>query len=292
MRILFNPMYGSGIHPLSVLLSETRCTVDIVNQNIDAYFGGKCPAPNEKTLNRFSSMVVEGEYDLGIAIDGDGDRLGIIDSDGSYINANEILCILYYYLHEYKHWKGPVVRNVATTHMLDKMAKDFGESCYEVPVGFKHISSGITKHNAILGGESSGGLTVRGHINGKDAIYATMLFIEALCNIGITTKEVVKMFEKKYGKHIFVEDNLKFKEEQKEKYQDMMFNKKLLPEFENIKEVCYLDGCKVYFEDGSFVICRFSGTEPLLRIFAEAKDEITAKKYIEAFENLLNRGKI
>ena len=130
------------------------------------------PAPTEKTLNMLQDQVIRGDYDFGIAMDGDGDRLGIIDKSGRYISANEILCMLYYYLVKYKGWKGPVVRNLSTTHMLDRIAESFGEKCYEVPVGFKYISSKIDEVDAVLGGESSGGLTVRGHIPGKDSIYA------------------------------------------------------------------------------------------------------------------------
>jgi phosphomannomutase len=104
------------------------------------------PAPTENTLGELKDMVIRGDYDFGIAMDGDGDRLGIIDKNGRYIDANEILCMLYYYLVKYKGWKGPVVRNVSTTHMLDRIAESFGEKCYEVPVGFKYISSKIDCH--------------------------------------------------------------------------------------------------------------------------------------------------
>jgi phosphomannomutase len=137
-------------------------------------------------------MVVKGEYDLGIAMDGDGDRLGIIDKDGTYINANQILCMLYYYLVKFKGWKGGVVRNLATTHMLDKIAESFGEKCYEVPVGFKYISSKIDEVDAVLGGESSGGLTVRGHIHGKDSVYAASLFAEMISVTGMSPVEIMK----------------------------------------------------------------------------------------------------
>ena len=114
--------------------------------------------------------MVQCGADFGVAFDGDGDRLGIIDGNGRYVGANEILVMLYWYLHEIKGWKGPVVRNLATTHMLDVMAADFGEACYEVPVGFKHISAGMQRYDALIGGESSGGLTVRGHIFGKASL--------------------------------------------------------------------------------------------------------------------------
>ncbi len=289
LRVLFDTMHGSGAYPLQVILHTARCTVDTINLNKDAYFGGSMPAPTEQTLGLLKDMVIKGEYDMGIAMDGDGDRLGIIDRTGRYIDANEILCMLYYYLIKYKGWRGPVVRNLATTHMLDRIAESFNEKCYEVPVGFKYISSKIDEVDAVLGGESSGGLTVRGHIHGKDSVYAASLFAEMVSVTGKSPAEMADMLEEEYGRFIMVEDNMHFAPEKKAAIMQMIYEDKLLPEFEKkVVRVNYEDGCKVYFEDDSFVICRFSGTEPLLRIFAESSDEETAQGYITAFKNLLN----
>ena len=288
-RILFDPMHGSGTYPLMVILYSARCTLDVININKDAYFGGYMPAPSEAGLKMLTNSVVKDHYDLGIAVDGDGDRLGIIDSNGRYVSANEILCMLYYYLHVYKGWTGPVVRNLATTHMLDAIAHDLGEECYEVPVGFKYISAKITETDAILGGESSGGLTVRGHINGKDSIYAASLFVEMLCKTGMSATEMMDMLRAKYGNYEMVEFNLRFAPEDKERIRRLVFEEKKLPDFgTEIEKVSYEDGCKVYFRSGGFIICRFSGTEPLLRIFAEADKRETAQSYIDAFSAFLH----
>ncbi len=288
LRILFDPMHGSATYPLMTIFYTARCTMDIINSNKDAYFGGMMPAPTESTLRDLAIQVVDGEYDLGIGVDGDGDRLGIIDRNGKYIDANQILVLLYYYLHEYKGWKGPVVRNLATTHMLDAVAKDLGEQCYEVPVGFKYISSKIDEVDAILGGESSGGLTVRGHIHGKDSVYAASLFAEMICKTGKSPTELFEELEAKYGKYELVEFNLAFAPEAKDEIVKKVMMDRILPEFEHkTTKVSYEDGCKVYFEDDSFVICRFSGTEPLLRIFAEGKTASQAQGYIDAWKDLL-----
>ena len=126
LRVLFDSMHGSGTNPLLVIFHTARCTIDTININKDAYFGGVMPAPSEKSLMHLKTSVLNGKYDLGIAMDGDGDRLGVIDSNGKYINANDTLCLLYYYLVKYKGWKGPVVRTLATTHLLDKIAESFG----------------------------------------------------------------------------------------------------------------------------------------------------------------------
>ena len=288
LRILFDPMHGSGIYPLMVIMHSMRCTVDLIHENKDAYFGGGTPAPTATRLMDLRNRVVDGGYDLGIAFDGDGDRLGVVDRDGSYIDANRILCLLYNYLRGFKGWTGPVVRNLATTHMLDYIAESYGEKCYEVPIGFKYISSGIDEHDAILGGESSGGLTVRGHIHGKDSIYAASLFIEMVCATGMSPTEMMNQLEERFGHFEMVEANLSFAKERKPEIEHVLMVEKKLPNFgATVVRVSYEDGCKVYFEDGSFVICRFSGTEPLLRIFAEANDSEKAKKDIQAFRELL-----
>lgn len=287
LRVLFDSMHGSGTYPLLVIFHTARCTIDTININKDAYFGGVMPAPSERSLFTLRNQVVNGGYDFGIAMDGDGDRLGIIDANGSYINANEILCLLYYYLVKYKGWRGPVVRNLATTHMLDKIAESFGEVCYEVPVGFKYISSKIDEVDAVLGGESSGGLTVRGHIHGKDSVYAASLFAEMVSVTGKSPAQLLDELKKEFGTFVMVEDDMRFAPEVKPMVNKTLMVDKLLPTFKDeIKRVNYEDGCKVYFEDG-YVICRFSGTEPLLRIFAESTNSVRAKEYIDTFKKFL-----
>lgn len=284
LRILFDPMHGSGAYPLMVLLYSARCTVDHIHFERDAYFGGHLPAPSEVSLFELRQKVTERGYDLGIAFDGDGDRLGIIDSNGRYITANEILVLLYYYLHEHKGWSGPAVRNMSTTHMLDSLAESFGEKCYEVPVGFKHISSKIDEVDAVLGGESSGGLTVRGHIPGKDSVYAAALLVEAICALNRSPSQIMDGLYARFGNYVTAEESLSLTTERKAAvYHDLM-EQRNLPDFgTTVERVSYMDGCKVYFADGSFAVCRFSGTEPLVRLCAEAKDEKRAKDYIMRF---------
>lgn len=289
LRVLLDSMHGSGTYPLLVIFHTARCTIDTMNSNKDAYFGGLMPAPSEERLSSLKDHVVRGGYDMGIAVDGDGDRLGIIDSNGRYINANEVLCLLYYYLVKYKGWKGPVVRNCATTHMLDLIAAGFGERCYEVPVGFKYISAKIDEVSAVLGGESSGGLTVRGHIHGKDSIYAASLFAEMVSVTGKSPSALMNELETQYGRFVMVEDNLRFPPEKKSEIESRLIINRRLPQFDReISKVSYDDGCKIYFADNSFVICRFSGTEPLLRIFAEAGSRDSAKQYIDIFKTFLD----
>jgi len=288
-RILFDSMHGSSTYPLTVIFNTARCTVDQIHADKDAYFGGMMPAPTEDTMAELRNRVVYGKYDLGIAVDGDGDRLGVIDGTGRYISANEILVLLYTYLHEYKGWKGPVVRNMSTTHLLDRVAESFGETCYEVPVGFKHISSKIDEVDAVLGGESSGGLTVRGHIHGKDSVYSSALFVEMICKTGKHPSEMIAEISQRFGAYIMKESNVHFSSPQRDQLEKTIFTDCQLPKFAAEPfRVSYLDGCKVYFSDDSFVVCRFSGTEPLLRIFAEGHTEAQALSYIQAWKELLD----
>ncbi len=289
IRILFNPMHGSGTYPLMTVLYTARCTVDLMDANKDAFFGGSVPAPGLHQLETLAERVTREQYDLGIAVDGDGDRIGIIDSDGEYIDANKILVMLYYYLHEYRGWKGPVVRNLATTHMLDLLAESFGEQCYEVPVGFKYISAKLDEKDAVLGGESSGGLTVRGHIFGKDSIYAASLFVEMVCAIGRPPREIWADLVGRFGTHVMEEDNFTFQPSDKPRIHRLLMVDKQIPAFDGktVSKIGYEDGCKVYFTDGSFVICRFSGTEPLLRIFAEDADPSRARALIQTMKSFV-----
>jgi len=290
LRILFDPMHGSGTYPLMTVLYTTRCTVDLMNSNKDAYFGGSMPAPSYRELGGLIGRVAREGYDLGIAVDGDGDRLGIVDSNGAYLNANQILVMLYYYLHEYRGWKGPVVRNIATTHMLDAVAASFGEACYEVPVGFKFVSSKLDEVDAVLGGESSGGLTVRGHIFGKDSVYAASLFVEMVSAVGKSPSAFWQELVEKYGSYEMVECNLSFTLAEKERVEQLLMKERRIPVFSKaVARVSYEDGCKVYFEDGAFIICRFSGTEPLLRIFAEAENAGLARELIESMKSFIGQ---
>ena len=287
-RILFDPMYGVGKTTLQTILITSRCIVDTIHERHDPLFGGRLPAPTIDTLKRLSLQVLEGGYDIGIGTDGDADRIGLIDSNGKFIHPNHILVLLYYYLHEYKKWKGPVVRNVATTHLLDKLAASFGEKCYEVPVGFKHISSKMNETDALIGGESSGGLTVRGHIYGKDGIYAASLLVEMLCVLGKPFSEILDEIQEKFGRHEMSEFDTRFSLEKKAEINDVLFTRKLLPEFpEEVEKVSYMDGCKVYFKNGGWIICRFSGTEPLIRIFCEQESMEKANDMIQVMRRFL-----
>lgn len=270
LRIILDPMYGVSRTSLQTILLTARCDVNVIHERHDTLFGGRLPAPNMQTLGALRATVMEQHADLGIATDGDADRLGIIDDEGRFVHPNQILVLLYYYLLKYKGWHGPAVRNLATTHLLDRVAKAFGETCYEVPVGFKHISAGMREHNAVIGGESSGGLTVRGHIQGKDGIYAGSLLVEMVAKTGRSLSQLWQEIEQQYGRCEMAERDYRFSQAKKAEIYTQLLEDKLLPTFvHEVERVSYQDGCKVYFANGGWIIARFSGTEPLLRIFCE-----------------------
>ena len=289
LRIAIDPMYGVSNNSLRTILLTCRCDVDVIREQHDTLFGGRMPAPSAEAQRLLSVYVTEHRCHLGIATDGDADRLGVVDENGNYLHANVLLVILYYYLLKYRGWKGSCVRNVSTTHLLDRVAKAFGEDCYEVPVGFKYVSGKMNETDAIVGGESSGGMAIRGHIQGKDGIYAAALLVEMLAVTGKSIAEIYREIAEQYGMLYFAETDLATPAENKLLLQKVVFTQRKLPDFaEPISSVSYADGCKVVFDDGSWTICRFSGTEPLLRFAAEGNTEEQAKGHIRCWREFLN----
>lgn len=289
LHVALDPMYGVSQTSLKTILLTARCDVDVINERHDTLFGGRLPAPASTTLRALQNYVIDHRCDIGLATDGDADRIGVIDDHGRFLHANDILVLLYYYLMKYKGWKGPVVRNIGTTHLLDKVAESFGETCYEVPVGFKYVSEKMSETGAVIGGESSGGLTVKGHIHGKDGVYAAALLVEMTAVTGMTISQIAEGVRKKYGATYMEERSYTFSEEKKKQIYRTLMEERLLPKLcQPIQKVSYLDGCKVYFENGGWILARFSGTEPLLRIFCEMENETKAAGLCGQLEEFLD----
>lgn len=287
LKILLDPMYGVSKTALSTLLMSARCEVDTIHDGHDTNFGGRMPSPSEETLSHLKSRVVEQGYDMGIGTDGDADRLGIIDETGAYIHPNKIMVLLYYYMLAYKGLKGDVVRNIATTHQLDRIAEAYGQTCHEVPVGFKHISSMMAQTEAIIGGESSGGLTIKGHVKGKDGIFAAGLLVEMVSVTGLKLHALLNKIDGDFGSFYMVEGNHSFDHDVKAKLYEQLYVRKEVPDFEDIDHVSYMDGVKIYFKSGDWIIGRFSGTEPLIRIFAESSSKEQAESYLRGMTEFL-----
>jgi phosphomannomutase len=282
LKVIVDPMYGVGQLTLGTVLTEARCRVTFIHERHNPLFGGRSPAPNLEALRMLSSQMEEDGYNVGLAMDGDADRIAILDERGRYISVNDLLLLLYWYLHEVRGQRGGVVRNLATTHLLDRLARHMGEECYEVPVGFKHIVSVMQQHNALLGGESSGGLTIRGHILGKDGIFASALVVEMLARTG---QKISELRERVYG----ITGPLYDLEEAIRATPEMRIAvPRRLKEAPSshigpypVNRISQVDGTKLFLENDNWALLRFSGTEPVLRLSVQADTEEKAKELIQ-----------
>ena len=272
LHVMVDAMHGSGIGYLDVLLSESGILVENRRCYRDPLFGGGLPEPTEKTLAEDCDWVKEKQGRLGLALDGDADRFGIIDTDGEYITPNQFLPLLYYHLLTKKKICGPVTRTVATTHMLDRIAEKHGQKVYETSVGFKYIGQNMVEKSCVLGGEESGGLSIIGHIPEKDGILAGLLALEIVSMHGKSLGELTTQVTEAYGGRLYSERlDIHTSNEQKE----IVLAK--MPDFnpDNIagtpvKERVALDGVKLVLSTGEWVLVRASGTEPLFRLYVES----------------------
>jgi len=271
LRIVFDPMWGAGKGYLEELLKGTKNQVEAIHNYRDVLFGGYLPDPNERGLASLRDAVLEKGADIGLALDGDADRFGVIDQQGEYYSPNRILPLILYYLLEDRNWRGAVARTVATTHMLDRIADDYGLPVVETPVGFKYIGQSLIHHRSVLGGEESGGMSVQGHVPEKDGILAVSLIVEMLAAKGKPLKELYQELTDKFGTLVSARLDLRCKPEEKEQLLKRI--EEWSPESINGQKVVERntkDGVKLLLSDGSWVLVRASGTEPLFRLYAEA----------------------
>ncbi|WP_062076391.1 NTP transferase domain-containing protein [Demequina globuliformis] len=273
LRVVVDPMYGTSQLTLGTILSDMRVRAEFIHGAHNPLFGGVAPAPDLQRLSSLINIIEKGagEYDLGMATDGDSDRIGIVDETGEYISTNDLLLLLYWYLHEVRGEKGGVVRNLATTHLLDRLAAHFGEESFECKVGFKHVTAGMDKIGAVLGGESSGGLTVRGWILGKDGIFACALVAEMLASTGKRISELREMIYEITGRLYTEEAGVPATPEMRVAVPrrleaDPLTHIGPYP----VESISHLDGTKIVLENDNWALLRFSGTEPVLRMFVEA----------------------
>jgi alpha-D-glucose phosphate-specific phosphoglucomutase len=288
LKLIVDPMYGCGIGYLEGLLREAGADVQEIQCHRDPLFGGNLPEPTAKLLGELREWVLEEGAHLGMALDGDADRFGLIDSDGTFITPNQFLPLLYHHLVRNRGIKGPVTRTVATTHLLDRMAEAFGEEVYETAVGFKYIGQNLLERGCVLGGEESGGLSVKGHIPEKDGILACFLAAEIVAVYGRSLQELLHDLHNEFGSVYSGRLDVHTSPEEKER---------VLTELRNytpdhlagvpVKDRITLDGMKLVLQDESWVLVRPSGTEPLFRIYAEAKNKDRVQELQEEMCNKL-----
>ena len=199
LKVVADVLYGTGRDYLDALLKEAGAEVQILHNYRDPYFGNDIPEPNEEHLGELLKAMKASKAHLGLATDGDADRFGVVDADGTYITPNQVIALLFLHLMETRGWKGSVVRTVATTHLIDAIAAKHGITVRETPVGFKYIGEWMEKEPVIIGGEESGGLSIMGHVPEKDGIIACMLLAEMIAVRGETLQQTLKHIEKNYG---------------------------------------------------------------------------------------------
>lgn len=293
LQVVVDPMYGTSQLTLGTILSDMRVRAEFIHAAHNPLFGGVAPAPDLQRLSTLVTMIQQGggRYDLGMATDGDSDRIGIVDETGEYISTNDLLLLLYWYLHEVRGEKGGVVRNLATTHLLDRLAAHLGEESREVKVGFKHVTAGMAEIDAVLGGESSGGLTVRGWILGKDGIFACALVAEMLARTGKRISELRSMIYEITGRLYTLEAGVPATPEMRVEVPRRLEAEPLThvgpyP----VVSVSHLDGTKILLEDDNWALLRFSGTEPVLRMFVEAETPEKAAELLEWLRGFVTAG--
>lgn len=291
LKVIYNNMCGVGKVGLIPLAKYYKISkFNVVHNEHDAFFNFNLPNPTHEALidDGFVKKVVEGNYDVGLATDSDGDRLGVIDELGNYISNNEILASLYYYLIKHRGYQGDIVKNCATSILVDKVAEKLGYKCHEVDVGFKNITHGMDEFNALLGGESSGGLTARGYLYGKDSCFSSMLFMEMIIKLNKPVSQIindVKVFADYH--HAFLEDFMPLNVDVNKIIDKLdknapTFSKKV------IKYEHYTRNFKYHFENDSWVLIRLSGTEPAFRIFAETENQKEGLKTIDELKKYIN----
>ena len=251
-------------------------------------FGGSNPEPAGEHLSELKARVVETKANVGLANDGDADRFGVVDEKGNFLSANQIIALVFDYLVAQKGFKGSVVRSVGTTHLIDRIAARSKIKVFETPVGFKHIAKLMMEENIIIGGEESGGLSIKGHIPEKDGILANLLIVEMIAKYGRPLSVIWQELVARVGDVCNERLNLELTQQGKEE-----FMRKLREETPKelaglkVKDVNKTDGVKLILSDGSWVLARPSGTEPLVRIYAESDKKEKTALIFEAVRNLV-----
>jgi alpha-D-glucose phosphate-specific phosphoglucomutase len=269
--IAVNPLYGTARGYLAEPLEAHNVNVIQINNHRDPYFGGFPPEPSEKYIQDFISLVRNNSaVKLGIATDGDADRFGIVDEDGSFIEPNYIIALLLDYLVRYRGMKGGVARSVATSHLIDAVAASHGIEVFETPVGFKYIGELISQDKLIIGGEESAGLTIKGHVPEKDGILACLLVAEMTARTGMTVTAQLEALYGRVGRYLTKRENITLSPALEEIFPEKIKATPAAFAGIKVKELITIDGNKFILEDGSWLLFRKSGTEPVVRLYGEA----------------------
>jgi len=278
LRVAFDPMWGAARGYSDELLRNAGVQVATVHDCRDVLFGGHAPEPDDHLLEDLRKKMKETGAQIGIATDGDADRFGIVDADGTFLQPNYVIALLFDYLVESRGWKNGVAKSVATTNLINALAKKHGVELHETPVGFKYIGELIMQDKIAIGGEESAGLSIRHHVPEKDGLLAGLLCCEMVARRGRSLGEQLKALCNQVGSYYPRRENFRLTAEVKQKFTEKLRSDPREFSGRNVSEVVRTDGLKLVFDDGSWVCYRLSGTEPVVRVYSEARDEAGLKK--------------
>ena len=282
LKVLVDSMYGTGNDYIKGLLSGGRCKVDVIHDEVNPGFGGINPEPIMPNLKELADKVKKGKYDIGIATDGDADRLGVALPNGKLLTGHKIMTLLLLHLLEDRGMRGDVVQTICGTGLIDKICVKYGLVMRETPVGFKYICEMIIKGDVLIGGEETGGVAFKNYIPERDGVLSGLLILEMLVMRKKKILDILKAIDKEYGAYEYMRLDVKYPDDKKAKL--MEYLKVSPPKMVAGKAVVLVkdtDGYKLICEDSSWLMLRLSGTEPILRVYAEASSEKKALKILE-----------
>ena len=271
IRIAFDPMWGSARGYSDVLLREVGILAETVHDTRDVLFGGHAPEPDDHLLGDLRRKMRDLGASIGIATDGDGDRFGIVDEDGTFLQPNYIIALLFDYLVETRGWKNGVGKSVATTNLINALAEKHGIELYETPVGFKYIGELIKQDKILIGGEESAGLSIRGHVPEKDGVLAGLLCCEMVARRGMPLGKQLAVVFNKVGSFYPLRENFRLTDDVQRKFTEKLRSDPSDFSGSKVARVVRTDGLKLVLADGSWVCYRLSGTEPVVRVYSEAR---------------------
>ena len=280
-KYAYDPLWGTGRGYLDAILRDHGLKVTTVHDWRDVLFGGRSPEPHDEHLTELRAAMKKKGCVLGLATDGDGDRFGVVDADGAFITPNQLIAVLFDYLAETRGWTGGVARSVATSHLVDRVAEKRGLLTYETPVGFKFIGELIINGKIILGGEESAGLSIKGHYPEKDGILACLLAAEAVAVRGISLGEQLAALYQSVGRLENRRVGLSLTPAVQKTLKERLKREPSAIGGRQVASVNRTDGVKFTFTDGSWLLMRPSGTEPLVRIYAESESAADLEALIE-----------
>lgn len=282
IRVGVDLLYGTSREYLDEILEENQVPVEEIHGFIDPYFGGIAPSCTEENLEELKQLVREKKCDLGIATDADGDRFGIVDHKGNVVIQNLVLSVLLNYVVANKGWRGGVARSVATTHFFDRIARKYGLPLYKTPVGFKFLADLFLKGQIIFGGEESASIAVKNHLPEKDGIFAGLLVAEMVAATGKSLAALIEDLFKEYGERIGIQKNIPLVPERRKKLKKLIEHAPSRLAGRPVLNMETIDGAKFNFSDDDWLLLRFSGTEPLIRCYAEAGSKKELRNLVRA----------